>query len=117
MPGSGGSGRSGRDYLGEFEHLLLLAVLHLEPEAHGAEIRRALKARAGRSASLGAIYSTVRRLEGKGYVSTEDVPSPRGGRPRRHVRVTAEGLEAVRRSRSALDGMARGLEERVAPEG
>lgn len=111
------SPRERHDHLGEFEHLLLLAVLQVEPEAHGAEIRRALEQRGGRSATLGAIYSTVRRLEKKGYVATETVPSPRGGRPRRLVRVTREGMAALRRSRRALERMARGLEEKLASGG
>lgn len=102
------------DHLGEFEHLLLMAILHEEPEAYGASIRRTLRERGGRRASLGAIYATVRRMAEKGFVETEDTPSPRGGRPRRHVRVTPEGLEALRRSRKALQGMEEGLEERLA---
>lgn len=103
----------GRHHLGEFEQLLLMAVLHLEPEAWGAEIRRALKQRAGRSASLGAIYATVRRLASKGLVEVEDVASPRGGRPRRYVRVTPDGVAAVRRARTSLLAMADGLEDRL----
>lgn len=106
-----------REYLGEFEHVVLLAVLGLEPEAHGAHIRRSIRERTGRSASLGAVYATLRRLEGKGYVVVEEVPSPRGGRPRRLARVTAEGTEALQRSRQVLDRMAEGLEERLAPSG
>jgi DNA-binding PadR family transcriptional regulator len=103
-----------REYLGEFEHILLLAVLHLEPEAHGARIRRGIRERTGRSASLGAIYSTLRRLAEKGYVTTVEVPSPRGGRPRRLSRVTGPGLRALQRSRAVLEAMAEGLEGRLA---
>ena len=106
-----------RDFLGEFEHLLLLAILRTEPDAHGAALRRALRERAGRSASLGAIYATVRRLAEKGLVVTEDVPSPRGGRPRRLARVTPAGLEALRRTRDAMAGMEAGLEQRLRPSG
>ncbi len=103
----------GRDNLGEFEQLLLMAVLHLEPEAWGSEIRRALKERAGRRASLGAIYATIRRMAAKGLVEVEDVASPKGGRPRRYVRATPEGIEAVRRARESLMAMAHGLDERL----
>jgi len=102
-----------RDFLGEFEHLLLLAILHLEPKAYGAALRRALRERAGRTASLGAIYATVRRLVEKRLVVTEDVPSPKGGRPRRLARVTPAGLEALRRTREATAGMEAGLEDRL----
>lgn len=106
----------GGDHLGEFEQLLLMAVLHLEPEAWGAEIRRALTQRAGRSASLGAIYATVRRLASKGLVEVEDAASPRGGRPRRYVRVTPAGVAALRRARRSLLTMAAGLEDRLGTE-
>ena len=102
-----------REFLGEFEHLLLLAVLRTEPEAHGAALRRELRERAGRSASLGAIYATVRRLVEKKLVVTEDVPSPRGGRPRRVAQVTPAGLHALQRTREAMAGMEAGLEERL----
>ena len=103
----------GRENLGEFEQLLLMAVLHLEPDAWGTEIRRTLKERSGRNASLGAIYATIRRMSAKGLVEVEDVASPKGGRPRRYVRVTPQGVAAVRRSRESLMAMARGLENRL----
>lgn len=103
-------------HLGEFEQLLLLAVLHLEPRAHGAAIRRTLKERGRRSASLGAIYSTVRRLTAKGLVEVEEVPSPRGGRPRRHVRATQAAVEALRESRASWNRMTEGLEDRLGTE-
>lgn len=102
-----------RDFLGEFEHLLLLAILRTEPEAHGAALRRELRDHAGRSASLGAIYATVRRLAAKQLLVTEDVPSPKGGRPRRLARVTPAGMEALRRTRAATAGLEAGLEERL----
>lgn len=105
-----------RDYLGEFEHVVLLAVLHTEPEAHGAAIRRSIRERTARGASLGAVYATLRRLEAKGHVAVEEVPSPRGGRPRRLARVTSAGLDALQRSRRLLENMAEGLEERLTRE-
>ncbi|MGD2067473.1 MAG: helix-turn-helix transcriptional regulator [Gemmatimonadota bacterium] len=104
-----------REHLGEFEHLLLLAVLRTEPEAYGAALRRALAEHGDRRASLGAIYSTVRRLEGKGLVETDDRPSPRGGRPRRYVTVTSDGMEVLRNTRASLERMAEGLTERLRP--
>jgi DNA-binding PadR family transcriptional regulator len=104
-------------HLGEFEHLLLLAIVRLEPEAHGAEIRRALLERGGRRASLGAIYATVRRMKEKGLVEVDDVPSPLGGRPRRHVRVTPRGLDSLRETETALRRMRDGLGDRLGVEG
>jgi DNA-binding PadR family transcriptional regulator len=106
-----------RAFLGEFEQLVLLAILRAEPEAHGAALRRELRDRAGRSASLGAIYATVRRLTEKDFVTTQDVPSPKGGRPRRLARVTPAGIEALRRTRQAMAGMEAGLEDRLGTAG
>lgn len=105
-----------RGHLGEFEHLLLLAILRLEPGAYGAAIRKSLRERAGRKASLGAIYATVRRMAAKGLVAVEDAPSPRGGRPRRYVRLTPEGMEALRRAESSLERMRDGLGDRLGTE-
>lgn len=102
-------------HLGEFEQHLLLAMLHLEPDAYGATLRRLLRDRAGRSVSLGAIYSTVRRLETKGLVTVEDRPGPSGGRPRRYVRLTEDGLAALRDAWRSLGRLAAGLEGRLAP--
>lgn len=104
-------------HLGEFEHVLLLAILRLEPEAWGAEIRRALRERGGRAASLGAIYATVRRMREKGLVEVEDVPSPRGGRPRRYVRLTPAGLRVLRETEASLRRMRDGLVDRLGLEG
>lgn len=108
---------AGRDHLGEFEHILLLAILRLEPEAYGAEIRRALRDRGERPASLGAIYATVRRMAAKGLVELEDRPSPKGGRPRRYVAVTPAGLSALRETERGLRRMREGLGDRLRPEG
>jgi len=105
------------DRIGEFEHLLLLAILQLEPEAYGAEIRRALRERGGRRASLGAIYATVRRMASKGLVEVEDRPSPKGGRPRRYVAVTPEGLKVLRETEGALQRMRDGLDGRLGTSG
>lgn len=108
---------SSRDRLGEFEHLLLLAILRLQPDAYGAEIRRTLLDRGGRRASLGAIYATVRRMAVKGLVEVEDRPSPKGGRPRRHVAVTPAGLQALRETEGALQRMREGLGGSLSTEG
>ena len=85
------------DYLGEFEHLVLLAVMQLGDDAYGAPIRRLIAERAEREVSFGAVYSTLRRLEAKGWVRVTPQPStsPDGGRPRRIAHVTHSGREAV----------------------
>ena len=98
--------------LGAFEHHLLLAALHLDQDAYGVEIAREIERRIGREISRSALYVTFDRLEAKGYLSSR-VANPtveRGGKPRRYVKVTRAGLEAVRQSRAELVEMWRGLE-------
>ncbi len=95
------------DYLGEFEHLVLLAVMQLGDEAYGVPIRRLITERAERDVSFGAVYSTLRRLEAKAYLRFTGEPSssPTGGRPRRIARATAEGEHAVRAAQRRLRRM------------
>jgi DNA-binding PadR family transcriptional regulator len=103
----------GRDgYLGEFEQVLLLAVLRLGDDAYGVRIMRELEASIGRTVSRGSVYVTLDRLEDKGWIESESVatPSGRGGRPRRVVTVTPEGMTELRRSREALLTLWEGLE-------
>jgi DNA-binding PadR family transcriptional regulator len=99
------------DYLGEFEQLVLLALARLGDEAYGVTIRQALVERAGRQASFGAIYSTLRRLEAKGLVrSAYGDPEPvRGGRAKKYVALTARGRTALRQTHAALLRMADGV--------
>jgi PadR family transcriptional regulator PadR len=99
-------------YLGEFEQLLLLAVLRLGAGAHGLDIARELGARAGRTVSRGALYTSLDRLEDKGLVrwnAAEGTPA-RNGLPRRLYVVTPAGMAAVRASRDTLRRMWRGLD-------
>ena len=99
------------DYLGEFEQLTLLALARLGDEAYGVTIRQTLADRTGRRASLGAIYSTLRRLEQKGLVrSYQGAPEPvRGGRAKKHVVLTARGRTAMRATHAAVISMAEGI--------
>lgn len=101
-----------RDYLGEFEHIVLLAILRLDEQAYGVTIRREIEARTKREVSIGAIYATLDRLEAKGYVrSRAGDPTPeRGGRSKRYFRVTAPGISAVNRTHSALRSLTEGLD-------
>ncbi len=100
-----------RDYLGEFEHIVLLALLRLQDRAYGVTVRQEIEARTGREASIGAVYATLDRLEKKGYVTSHrGEPTPeRGGRSKRFFRVTALGATAVTRSHQALQSMVEGL--------
>lgn len=102
----------GRDYLGEFEHIILLALLRLEDRAYGVTVRQEIQFRIKREVSIGAVYATLDRLETKGYVkSFHGDPTPeRGGRSKRFFRVTAKGLAAVNRTHRALQSMTEGLD-------
>lgn len=99
------------DYLGEFEHLVLLAVLRLGDGTYGVPIRDEIVQRADRDVSFGAVYSTLRRLESKGWIETwMSAPTPvQGGRSRKRVRLTDRGLETVQRAQERLARMAEGL--------
>jgi DNA-binding PadR family transcriptional regulator len=101
-----------REYLGEFEQVVLLAVMRLGPDAYGVTIRKEIEERTGRSVSVGAIYPTLDRLEKKGFVSSYiGEPTPeRGGRSKRHFRLETAGLAALERSRNMLDALWEGLE-------
>jgi PadR family transcriptional regulator PadR len=103
---------SSREYLGEFEQIVLLALLRLGKTAYGVPVRREIELRTKRSVSVGALYSTLDRLEAKGYVASWFAdPSPeRGGRSKRFFRVEPLGLKAVRRSQKAMATMLEGLD-------
>jgi DNA-binding PadR family transcriptional regulator len=99
--------------LGEFEQLLLLAVLRLGAEAFGARIGTELEEKAGRRVSRGALYSSLDRLETKGFLEWEVEPptAERGGHPARRFSVTRPGLAALREHQSAYRRLAAGLED------
>jgi DNA-binding PadR family transcriptional regulator len=98
--------------LGEFEQLVLLAILRCQEEAFSLGVRREIEEKAKRSVSRGAFYATLERLEAKGFVEWENVPpsESRGGLPQRRFRVTTEGLRALRASRNTLLELWQGLE-------
>jgi PadR family transcriptional regulator PadR len=102
------------EYLGEFEQVVLLALVRLGQEAYGVPIRRDIESRTGRSVTVGALYRTLDRLEGKGYVfSRFGDPTPeRGGRSKRYFRIAPAGLRALRQSRDMLALMYEGLDLR-----
>src|SRR5688500_1151222 len=97
--------------LGEFEQLVLLAVLHLEDEAYAVPIRVEIERRTGRPVSRGAIYVTLSRLSGKGYLESRlgDPTPERGGRAKRLYRAKPVAVAALKRSLAALDRMRAGL--------
>ncbi len=102
-----------RKSMGEFEQLLLLSVLRLKDEAYGVTMRREIESRTGRAVTLGAIYPTMDRLEKKGFVSStmSEPTGERGGRSRRYFRLEPAGLEALHKTRDALNSMWAGHEK------
>ncbi|HEX9886004.1 MAG TPA: helix-turn-helix transcriptional regulator [Longimicrobiales bacterium] len=98
--------------LGEFELLVLLALLRQSDEPYANRVREAIEERTGRSVARGALYRTLDRLEEKGLLEWEMEPSAtpaRGGHPMRRLLVTEEGIGAARQAtlvfRSFLDGL------------
>jgi DNA-binding PadR family transcriptional regulator len=102
-----------RSYLGEFELMILLVVIHLGDEAYGVPISRELEAHRGRDVSVGSVYAALERLEGKGLVASNlgDPTPERGGKAKRYFRVTREGLRHVHNTRRVLKQMWRTLPE------
>lgn len=98
--------------MGDFEQLIMLAVLHAGRNAYGARIWKEIQDRGGRSSSMGAVYTTLARLEEKGYLSSRvgEVDPERGGRPRRYYEVESPGGAALREALAATDRMRRGLD-------
>jgi DNA-binding PadR family transcriptional regulator len=98
--------------LGEFEVVVLMAVLHLGDDAYGSAIRDEIERRSGRSASRGAVYITLERLEEKGLLAsrTDAGSDSRGGRPKRLFRPTADGIKSLKRAVSLMTRMHKGLE-------
>ena len=101
--------------LGEFEHLILLALMRLGPDAYGATVRREIEEHAGREVSISAVYTTLDRLERKGLVRSRiGAPTPeRGGRRRRHFELLPLGARSLRDAYRALTGMTSGIERRL----
>src|SRR5437868_4669814 len=97
--------------LGEFEHIVLLAILRLDDKAYGVTIRGELAERAGREVAPGALYTTLDRLEDKGLVESRlgDPTAERGGRARRYYSVTTNGLRAIAAAQRALRSLMEGL--------
>jgi DNA-binding PadR family transcriptional regulator len=93
-----------RRFLGEFEQLLLMALLAARDEQYGVEIRHAIERRAGRTVSPGAIYTALDRLERRGLVTSRLAdPTPhRGGKRKRYYRLEVAGEQALRAAQRAL---------------
>ena len=102
-----------RRYLGEFELLIMLTVIHLGDEAYGVPISGEIEKCRGREVSIGSVYAALDRLEAKGLVASSiGEPTPeRGGRAKRYFRVTKQGLHDVRQTRRLLTRLWESLPE------
>jgi PadR family transcriptional regulator, regulatory protein PadR len=98
-------------YLGEFEQIVLLAVLRLGEKAYGVPIRAEIENRASRKVTVGALYATLDRLEAKGLVHSwfADATAQRGGRSKRYFKLLPAGVEALSGSKAVFDRMWEGL--------
>jgi len=101
-----------QSYLGEFEQLVMLAVLRLGDSAYGVTIHQELLTTAGRRASLGAIYTTLERLEEKGLVSSAvgDATPERGGKAKRYFHINAAGVKILKEVLHSTESMKAGLD-------
>lgn len=106
-------------FLAEFELYVMLAVARLKEDAYGALVRQEIEHRTGRPVSVGALYTTLARLEAKGFLRLRNSKPEAGlrGRPRRYCRLTPRGAEAVRHSARMMARMMDGLDvSPVAPK-
>ena len=97
--------------LGEFEYLLIAAAVRLGDDAYGAAIRQEIEQATKASCSIGALYTTIDRLETKGLLKTwmGDATPQRGGRARRMVRVTTKGMKEAANFYDAVVRVSRGV--------
>jgi PadR family transcriptional regulator, regulatory protein PadR len=107
-------GRNMADHLGNVDLLVLLALLRLEEEqAYGVTISAEIEQTTGRTVALATVYAILERLEDRGLVSSRlgESTAQRGGRAKRHFRVTTDGLRQVREAKSAFVKMWRGIRQ------
>jgi PadR family transcriptional regulator PadR len=102
------------ELLGSLEHIVLLALVRLSSNAYGMTVRREIEERTGRNISIGAVYTTLERLEAKGYVSSSlgEPTAERGGRAKRLFKIEAEGEQVLQASQEAIRKMTLGLKNR-----
>ena len=106
-----------KNSLGEFEQMILLAVLRKAHEAYGVEVRREIEAATGKTITRGAFYTSLDRLKVKGFLDWElkAVEDVRGGHPQRYFAVTRTGRDQLLRARQTMNQLWDGLEDAVTP--
>jgi PadR family transcriptional regulator PadR len=98
------------EHLGEFEHLVMLALIRLKGDAYGMRVRREIQSRTDRPVAIGSVYATLDRLEQKGYVASAfGGADPSRGRARRCFALTPQGAKALLRKQEAIQRMTEGL--------
>jgi DNA-binding PadR family transcriptional regulator len=102
--------------LGEFEQLLMFALLRLGDDAYGVTLRREIENRTNRSVSAGAVFTAMERLEARGFVSSYigDPTPQRGGKRKKHYRLEPAGARALNRTYESLNEMAKGVLPKLA---
>ena len=102
-----------RQNLGHFEQVVLLALMRLGPKAYGVTIHREIGAQTGNDAAIGAVYTTLSRLEEKGYVRSRmgEPTEERGGRAKKYYIITGAGQTALQRAEAELRAMRKGLSD------
>src|SRR5262245_39585208 len=103
----------GREYLGNLELMILVALIRLGDDAYGVPISREIEEKTGREVALGSVYAALDRLQSKGFVSSElgDPTPERGGRAKKYFHITGKGLREVRETQQALTALWRGVPE------
>lgn len=96
--------------LGEFEYVLITAAAALGDGAYGAAIREEIESATGKKCSIGALYTTIERLEQKGLVKTwmGDATPQRGGRSKRMIRITPKGVQEAKEFYDTVMRVSRG---------
>lgn len=99
------------EYLGEFEHIVLLTVLRLGDGAYGAAIRMQLESATARSPAIGTVHATLERLERKGFVASwiGEPTAERGGKAKRFFKISSKGLGALKEARTTLERLYAGV--------
>jgi len=99
------------EYLGEFEHIVLLTILRLGDGAYGAMIRAEIERVTDRSPAIGAVHATLERLERKGLVSSwiGEPTAERGGKAKRHFKIEPAGVSALKNARQILERLHAGV--------
>jgi PadR family transcriptional regulator len=96
-----------REFLGQHELIVMLAVLRLGRDAYGVPIAAEIADKTGREMLQGSVYATLERLEAKGLVASQlgEATPQRGGRAKRYFKLTAEGIRQLHEAQRALEAL------------